>query len=73
VNTLGVEVEIEKVGPLLKIRVHRQDKESVALGPAADYPNVVGLLVAQMAREGYAPEEICEAVKKVLNSLSSSR
>ena len=41
----------------------------MAVGPLSDLPTVLGLFVAQMAREGFTAEDICSALRKTLEEL----
>lgn len=36
----------------------------MAIGPASDLPTLLGLFVAQMAREGFSLEDICTALRE---------
>jgi len=36
----------------------------VAIGPASDLPTLLGLFVAQMAKEGFSLEDICTALRE---------
>lgn len=60
-----VEVRVELWGALLRIKVVGGGREVEAVGPVSDFPNVLGLLVAQMAREGFSVEEVCSVLRTV--------
>jgi len=62
-------LRVERQEPIVKLVYREGEKEAVAVGPLSDLPTVLGLFVAQMAREGYTAEDICSALRKALEEL----
>ncbi|AET32285.1 hypothetical protein [Pyrobaculum ferrireducens] len=62
-------LRVELQGPVARLVYQRGEREAVAIGPLSDLPTLLGLFVAQMAREGFTPDEICQAVKEVLEKV----
>jgi len=62
-------LKVERQGPLVKLVYEDGEREATAIGPVADLPTVLGLFVAQMTREGFSPEEVCNALRKVLEEV----
>jgi len=62
-------LRVERQEPIVKLIYREGEKEAVAVGPLSDLPTVLGLFVAQMAREGYTAEDICSALRKALEEL----
>jgi len=62
-------LRVERQEPIVKLVYREGEKEAVAVGPLSDLPTVLGLFVAQMAREGFTAEDICSALKKALEEL----
>jgi len=59
----------ERQRPIVRLVYEGGEREAVAVGPLSDLPTVLGLFVAQMAREGFTAEDICTALRKVLEEL----
>jgi hypothetical protein len=62
-------LSVEKQGPIVRLVYREGEKEAVAVGPLSDLPTVLGLFVAQMAREGFTADDICTALRKALEEL----
>ena len=62
-------LRVERQEPIVRLIYREGEKEAVAVGPLSDLPTVLGLFVAQMAREGYTAEDICSALRKALEEL----
>jgi len=62
-------LRVERQEPIVKLVYREGEKEAVAVGPLSDLPTVLGLFVAQMAREGFTAEDICTALRKALEEL----
>ena len=62
-------LRVERQEPIVRLVYREGEKEAVAVGPLSDLPTVLGLFVAQMAREGFTAEDICSALRKVLEEL----
>ena len=62
-------LRVERQEPIVRLIYREGEKEAVAVGPLSDLPTVLGLFVAQMAREGFTAEDICSALKKALEEL----
>jgi hypothetical protein len=62
-------LRVEKQGPTVRLVYKEGEKEAVAIGPLSDLPTVLGLFVAQMAREGFTADDICTALRKALEEL----
>jgi hypothetical protein len=62
-------LRVEKNGPVARLVYKAGDREAVAVGPLSDLPTLLGLFVAQMVREGFSAEEVCNALKKVFEEL----
>jgi len=65
-------LRVERNGPLVKLSFEKGDREAVAVGPLSDLPAVLGLFVAQMAREEFAVEDICQALKEAVEKIKSA-
>ncbi|MEM1597678.1 MAG: hypothetical protein QXP31_04910 [Pyrobaculum sp.] len=59
-------LRVDRQGPILRLVYTRGGKEAVAVGPASDLPTLLGLFVANMLREGFSSEEVCSALREVL-------
>jgi len=62
-------LRVERQGPIVRLVYVEGGREAVAIGPLSDLPTVLGLFVAQMAREGFTAEDMCTALRKVLEEL----
>jgi len=62
-------LRVERQEPIVRLVYREGEKEAVAVGPLSDLPTVLGLFVAQMAREGFTAEDICSALRKALEEL----
>lgn len=62
-------LRVERQEPIVRLVYREGEKEAVAVGPLSDLPTVLGLFVAQMAREGFTAEDICTALRKALEEL----
>jgi hypothetical protein len=62
-------LRVERQEPIVRLIYREGEKEAVAVGPLSDLPTVLGLFVAQMAREGFTAEDICTALRKALEEL----
>jgi len=62
-------LRVERQGPIVRLIYEGGGREAVAIGPLSDLPTVLGLFVAQMAREGFTAEDMCTALRKALNEL----
>lgn len=62
-------LRVERQGPVARLVYKSGDREAVAVGPVSDLPTLLGLFVAQMAREGFTAEDICSALRKALEEL----
>ncbi len=62
-------LSVERQGPIVRLIYREGEKEAVAVGPLSDLPTVLGLFVAQMAREGFTADDICTALRKALEEL----
>ncbi|MFZ8807496.1 MAG: hypothetical protein ACO2PN_05255 [Pyrobaculum sp.] len=62
-------LRVERQEPIVRLIYREGEKEAVAVGPLSDLPTVLGLFVAQMAREGFTAEDICSALRKALEEL----
>jgi hypothetical protein len=62
-------LRVERQEPIVRLVYREGEKEAVAVGPLSDLPTVLGLFVAQMAREGFTAEDICSALRKALEKL----
>ncbi|ABO07688.1 hypothetical protein [Pyrobaculum calidifontis] len=58
-------LKVEQQGAFLRLVYAKGGREAVAIGPASDLPTLLGLFVAQMAREGFSLEDICTALREV--------
>ncbi|MFN3803456.1 MAG: hypothetical protein ACK4SY_00155 [Pyrobaculum sp.] len=58
-------LKVESRGPLLRLVYTKGEKEAVAVGPVSDFPTLLGLFVAQMAREEFEIDDICTALRQV--------
>ncbi|MCX8136606.1 hypothetical protein [Pyrobaculum aerophilum] len=65
-------LRVERNGPLVKLSFEKGGREAVAVGPLSDLPAVLGLFVAQMAREEFAVEDICQALKEAVEKIKSA-
>ena len=62
-------LRVERQGPIVRLVYEGGEKEAVAIGPLSDFPTVLGLFVAQMAREVFTADDICTALRKALEEL----
>jgi hypothetical protein len=62
-------LRVERQGPIVRLVYEVGGREAAAVGPLSDLPTVLGLFVAQMAREGFTAEDICTALRKALEEL----
>ncbi|ACB39936.1 hypothetical protein [Pyrobaculum neutrophilum] len=62
-------LRVERQGPVARLVYSAGGREAVAVGPMSDLPTLLGLFVAQMAREGFTAEDICSALRKALEEL----
>jgi hypothetical protein len=62
-------LRVERQEPIVRLVYREGEKEAVAVGPLSDLPTVLGLFVAQMAREGFTADDICTALRKALEEL----
>jgi hypothetical protein len=62
-------LRVERQGPIVRLVYEVGGRKAVAVGPLSDLPTVLGLFVAQMAREGFTAEDICTALRKALEEL----
>jgi hypothetical protein len=62
-------LRVERQGPIVRLVYEGGEKEAVAIGPLSDLPTVLGLFVAQMAKEGFTADDICTALRKALEEL----
>jgi hypothetical protein len=62
-------LRVERQGPIVRLIYEGGEREAVAIGPLSDLPTVLGLFVAQMAREGFTADDICTALRKALEEL----
>jgi len=62
-------LRVERQGPIVRLVYEGGGREAVAIGPLSDLPTVLGLFVAQMAREGFTADDICTALRKAVEEL----
>ncbi|MFB6490746.1 MAG: hypothetical protein TU35_005815 [Thermoproteus sp. AZ2] len=63
-----MELALERSGGFVRIRARIGDREYEAVGLRSDLPNVLGLLVSQLLRDGQPSDVVCEAVKRGLEA-----
>ena len=62
-------VRVEINGPHIRLVYAGGGKEVEAIGTKFDVPSLLGLFVAQMAREGIGVDEICKALREAVEKI----
>ncbi|AFA39111.1 hypothetical protein Pogu_1084 [Pyrobaculum oguniense TE7] len=62
-------LRVEVAGPHIRLVYASGGKEVEAIGTRFDVPSLLGLFVAQMAREGIGVDEICKALREAVEKI----